>query len=583
MRESCQGLAQGYPYTRQRVAQALISSVSTLSCVCRLCVALFCCCWNLAGSCTCLPCSVFLAVVVFVLYPVSPGWFSGELFVVCLQCWGGGACFYSVVVCWLPASGMGDRNTVVIERYEAGDDGSDTIFVLKTSPSVSRTLANEDTPSSKPEEGKRVVEDKQKRTFASLFHDNRNPAEGITLHKVDFDDFMVEVEEEDVDDVIETWRYAFVGDTSLVDFPRLTTGTMEWKKEKVSYTRALVEIDIAKMLFTEIPIKLPNGSVRSQYVIYENLPKYCSSCCMVGHSLEMCKRKDRKAQGLKGDQQTGQKIVAESEKEERKIDATSLQKQGKEQHSEVGHDAGVSGNLGGDLGDADDPVQRKSPDSEFSVDSGGQADDSGGGNKKHKEEQRKLVGKSQGSAGITAYQQKRERNLEKEYFCVSYVYGLHSIMARRPLWNSLNQFGLFGKQPWLLIGDFNSVLNGDDRQEKLQVSSYEVRDFLDCCIDLGLSDIIYTGAHYTWSNGNAWSKIDRALCNQIWQMEGLYAAAHFLPPENSKLLKRSVRVLNKKNFSHIAARAEKAREELKQQQLLFHDNPWDIQLKESVA
>ncbi|KAI5652830.1 hypothetical protein M9H77_30017 [Catharanthus roseus] len=30
-------------------------------------------------------------------------------------------------------------------------------------------------------------------------------------------------------------------------------------------------------------------------------------------------------------------------------------------------------------------------------------------------------------------------------------------------------------------------------------------------------------------------------------------------------------------------RAEKARKELKQQQLLLHDNPWDVQLKESVA
>ncbi|KAI5652828.1 hypothetical protein M9H77_30015 [Catharanthus roseus] len=111
----------------------------------------------------------------------------------------------------LQCGSMGDRNAVVIARYEAGDDGSNTSFVPETSPSVSRTLSNEDTQSSKPEEGKRVGEDKQKRTVTSLFHDNRNPAKGITLHKVDFDDFMVEVEEEDVDDVIETWGYALVG------------------------------------------------------------------------------------------------------------------------------------------------------------------------------------------------------------------------------------------------------------------------------------------------------------------------------------------------------------------------------------
>ncbi|KAI5652829.1 hypothetical protein M9H77_30016 [Catharanthus roseus] len=189
----------------------------------------------------------------------------------------------------------------------------------------------------------------------------------------------------------------------------LCTERLTNKKEKVSYARALMEIDIAKKLFTEIPIKLPNGV-----------------------------RKHRKAQGLNGDQQTAQKTVAESKKKERRMDATFSQKQGKQQHTKAGHDAGDSGDLGGDSGEADDPVtrdeskqeekrrldgplqtQRKSPNSEFSVDSGsisgesgedddsgGQADDSGGteepslslgnlgDNNKHKEEQQKLVGKT---------------------------------------------------------------------------------------------------------------------------------------------------------------------------------------------
>lgn len=80
-------------------------------------------------------------------------------------------------------------------------------------------------------------------------------------------------------------------------------------------------------------------------------------------------------------------------------------------------------------------------------------------------------------------------------FLVSFVYGLHSVVGRRPLCQSLVQFGTNQDNPWFVLGDFNSVLNTNNRQGRTKVFSYEVRDFSNCCVDLGLVDINSTGSH----------------------------------------------------------------------------------------
>jgi hypothetical protein len=66
------------------------------------------------------------------------------------------------------------------------------------------------------------------------------------------------------------------------------------------------------------------------------------------------------------------------------------------------------------------------------------------------------------------------------------------------------------------LGDFNSLLSQDDKHNGVAVSSYEVADFKNCCSDLGLYDLNYTGCHFSWTNGRVWSKIDRVLTNPFW-------------------------------------------------------------------
>jgi len=80
-------------------------------------------------------------------------------------------------------------------------------------------------------------------------------------------------------------------------------------------------------------------------------------------------------------------------------------------------------------------------------------------------------------------------------FAASFVYGYNTISARRTLWDGLKSWASSG--PWLVFGDFNSTLSQDDKYNGAPVSSYEVSDFRTCCSELGLSDLNYTGCHYT--------------------------------------------------------------------------------------
>lgn len=270
---------------------------------------------------------------------------------------------------------------VVVEKYDAREEESDASMVPETSDSVSQTLGPEDTPS---------VDNRGKRSksFASLFQDNRNPAKGMTLHKVEFDAFEVEIGEDDVDEVVQAWGYALVGYVAggfpgidalnklrnawkvphtfslhksgwlvfkfgneenrlkvleggpymiygrplilknmqpLFEFGACTatvipswvllpglpidlwnnraldkigsrvgtplcTDRMTGLKERISYARVLVEVDIGKDLVAEVPIKLPGGRVRMQSIIYERLPKFCTHCRMMGHVVDNCRR-----------------------------------------------------------------------------------------------------------------------------------------------------------------------------------------------------------------------------------------------------------------------------------------------------
>lgn len=56
---------------------------------------------------------------------------------------------------------------------------------------------------------------------------------------------------------------------------------------RLSYARVLVEVDAFIELVRSVKMKLPNGKLKEQ-VLYENVPKFYSTCKMFGHSTLGC-------------------------------------------------------------------------------------------------------------------------------------------------------------------------------------------------------------------------------------------------------------------------------------------------------
>jgi hypothetical protein len=113
-------------------------------------------------------------------------------------------------------------------------------------------------------------------------------------------------------------------------------------------------------------------------------------------------------------------------------------------------------------------------------------------------------------------------------FMLTFVYGFNTISARRSLWGELRRWN--SNSPWMVLGDFNSVLSSADKHNGAAVSLYETSDFRDCCFDLGLHDVNFTGCHFSWTNGSVWSKLDRVMINPSWSSLNQLTHVHFGPP-----------------------------------------------------
>lgn len=69
----------------------------------------------------------------------------------------------------------------------------------------------------------------------------------------------------------------------------ICTDKITHERKRVSYARVLVEMNTATSPIEEFEVRLPSGTIYTQYIVYENLPKYCEWCCKFGHYSENCK------------------------------------------------------------------------------------------------------------------------------------------------------------------------------------------------------------------------------------------------------------------------------------------------------
>lgn len=99
-----------------------------------------------------------------------------------------------------------------------------------------------------------------------------------------------------------------------------------------------------------------------------------------------------------------------------------------------------------------------------------------------------------------------------EYHFIA-VYSLHSIKDKLVLGQQLKQMESLQQGPRLIIGNFNAVLNVEDRVHGTEVQDAETRDFRKFMVEAGMTELQTIGRSYTWSNTHTYSKIDRAIVN----------------------------------------------------------------------
>ncbi|XP_019253856.1 PREDICTED: uncharacterized protein LOC109232544 [Nicotiana attenuata] len=85
-------------------------------------------------------------------------------------------------------------------------------------------------------------------------------------------------------------------------------------------------------------------------------------------------------------------------------------------------------------------------------------------------------------------------------FVISFVYAFNTREDRKELWDILMNYSTACNQPWIIAGDFNSVLNPDDTVGGNPITWLEIVDFHHCVDTCGLIELPHVAQRYTWND-----------------------------------------------------------------------------------
>ncbi|XP_074303039.1 uncharacterized protein LOC141637461 [Silene latifolia] len=118
-------------------------------------------------------------------------------------------------------------------------------------------------------------------------------------------------------------------------------------------------------------------------------------------------------------------------------------------------------------------------------------------------------------------------------FFLTMTYAFNEGTDRIGLWNWLNSYAAGCNEPWAIVGDFNIVMNPDERLGG-QTKPEDMEAFVDCMNNCDMVDIQATGAFFTWTNKQdhlhrKYSRLDRFLINSSLDYHVSEMVGHFYP------------------------------------------------------
>ncbi|KAH0712012.1 hypothetical protein KY289_007971 [Solanum tuberosum] len=81
---------------------------------------------------------------------------------------------------------------------------------------------------------------------------------------------------------------------------------------------------------------------------------------------------------------------------------------------------------------------------------------------------------------------------------ITTVYARCDSLERLELWEELELVAEDNTLSWLVGGDFNVILNDEEKRGGLDFTQSEALDFSQCVNNCALTELKYTGSKFTW-------------------------------------------------------------------------------------
>ncbi|XP_020266380.1 uncharacterized protein LOC109841859 [Asparagus officinalis] len=121
---------------------------------------------------------------------------------------------------------------------------------------------------------------------------------------------------------------------------------------------------------------------------------------------------------------------------------------------------------------------------------------------------------------------------------ITVVYALNDNSGRKSLWHDILAFKQNVSCPWIIGGDFNTIIDNNEKIGGSLVTDAETEDFQDFISSCQLVHLKTNGCFFTWCNKQdidtrIWCKLDRVLVNEDWIQKYNSSQVEFLTPNCS--------------------------------------------------